>query len=124
MHKIAKGIMISANKCGPQTSIPARRFLAHLKGLPFSYVQQLLSEDGIKHSDGHIRSILFQAKVDSVNLHRGLELPPRVISRHRMMDEVVKLVVDTIYLFDNISRLAWLQKKLLLLSLKQIAIDN
>ena len=46
LHKIAKGIIISANKCGPQTSIPARRFLAHLNGLPFSYVQQLLSEDG------------------------------------------------------------------------------
>ena len=86
-------------------------------------MQQLLSEDRIKHSDGHIRSILFQAKVDSANLHRSLELPPRVISRHRMMDEVVKLVVDTIYLFDNISRLEWLQKKCLLLSLKQTAID-
>ena len=124
LHKIAKGIIISANKYGLQTSIPARCFLVHLNGLPFSYVQQLLSEDETKHSDGHIRSMLFQAKVDSANLHRGLELPPRVISRHRMMDEVVKLVVDTIYLFDNISRLAWLQKKCLLLSLKQTAIDN
>ena len=124
LHKIAKGIIISANKCGPQTSIPARRFLAHLNGLPFSYVQQLLSEDETKHSDGHIRSMLFQAKVDSAYLHRGLELPPRVISRHRMMDEVVKLVVDTIYSYDNISRLAWLPKKRSLLSLKQTAIDN
>ena len=58
-------------------------FLAHLNGPPFSYVQQLLSEDGTKHSDGHIRSMLFQAKADSVYLHRGLELQPRVISRHR-----------------------------------------
>ena len=79
---------------------------------------------GTKHSDGHIRSMLFQAKVDSAYLHRGLELPPRVISRHRMMDEVVKLVVDTIYSYDNISRLAWLPKKCSLLSLKQTAIDN
>lgn len=99
LHKIAKGIIISANTCGPQTSIPARCFLAHLNGLPFSYVQQLLSEDGTKHSSGYIRSLLFQAKVDSAYLHRGLELPPRVISRHRMMYEVVKLVVDTILLF-------------------------
>ena len=39
------------------------------------------------------------------------------------MDEVVKLVVDTIYSYDNISRLAWLPKKRSL-SLKQTAIDN
>ena len=58
-------------------------------------MQQLLSEGGTKHSSGHIRSILFQAKVDSAYLHRGLELPPRVISRRRMMDEVVKLIQST-----------------------------
>jgi hypothetical protein len=124
LHEIAKGIIISANKCGPQTSIPARRFLAHLNGLPFSYVQQLLSEDGSKHSSGRIRSLLFQAKVDSAYLHKGLELPPRVISRHRLREEVVQLVVDTIYSYDNISRLAWLPKKRSLLSLKHTAIDN
>ena len=113
LHEIAKGIIISANKCGPQTSIPARRFLAHLNGLPFSYVQQLLSEDGSKHSSGRIRSLLFQAKVDSAYLHKGLELPLRVISRHRLREEVVQLVVDTIYSYDKRS----------LLSLKHTAID-
>ena len=59
LHNIANGIIISTNKCGPQISIPARRFLARLNGLSFSYVQQLLSEDGINHSDGHIHSMLF-----------------------------------------------------------------
>ena len=98
------------NKCGPQTFIPARCFLAHLNGLPFSYLQQLLSEDGTKHSSGHIHSLLFQANVDSAYLYGGLELPPRVIGRHRLRDEVVKLVVDTIYSYDNILRLTWLPK--------------
>ena len=81
LHKIAKGIIILANKCGPQTSIPAHCFLAHLNGQPISYLQQLLSKDGTKRSSGPIHSLLFQAKVDSAYLHRGIELPPRVISR-------------------------------------------
>ena len=45
--------------------------------------------------------MLFHALVDSADLHRSLELPPRVISRHKMMDKVVKLVVYTIYSYDS-----------------------
>ena len=84
-----------------------------------------MSDDGTTHSDGHLRSLIFQAKVDAAYLHRGLELVPPVITRHKLSSEVVKLAVDTIYSYNNISRLAWLPTKKRSLSLlKKMSIDN
>ena len=84
-----------------------------------------MADDGKTHSDGHLRSLIFQAKVDVANLHRGLELVPTVITQNKLSIEVVKLAVDTIYSHNNISRLAWLpKKKRSLSSLKKMSIDN
>ena len=125
LHAVAESIVLSAKHCAPSTSIAARRLLAHLSTLPFLYMQQLMAEDGKTHSDGHLRSLIFQAKVDAAYLHRGLELVPTVITRHKLSIEVVKLAVDTIYSYNNISRLAWLPKKKRSLSLlKKMSIDN
>ena len=52
-----------------------------------------MSDDGTTHSDGHLRSLIFQAKVDAAYLHRGLELVPPVITRHKLSSEVVELAV-------------------------------
>ena len=124
LHAVANSIVLSAKHCAPSTAVVARRLLAHLSTLPFSYVQQLMSDDGTTHSDGHLRSLIFEAKVDAVYLHRGLELVPPVITRHKLSSEVVKLAVDTIYSY-NVSRLAWLPKKKRSLSLwKKMSIDN
>ena len=97
LYAVANSISLSAKHCAPSTSVAARRLLAHLSTLPFSYVQQLMSDDGTTHSDGHLRSLIFQAKVDAAYLHRGLELVPPVITRHKVSSEVVKRAVDTIY---------------------------
>ena len=82
LHAVAKSIVLSAKHCAPSTSIAARRLLAHLSTLPFLYVQQLMADDGKTRSDGHLRSLIFQAKMDATYLHRGLELVPTVITRH------------------------------------------
>ena len=63
-----------------------------------------MSDDGTTHSDGHLRSLIFQAKVDAAYLHRGLELVPPVITRHKLSSEVVKLAVDTIYSYTTTSQ--------------------
>ena len=60
LHIVAKSIVLSAKHCAPSTSVAARHLLAHLSILPFSYVQQLMSDDGTTHSDGHLRSLIFQ----------------------------------------------------------------
>ena len=104
LHAVANSIILSAKHCAPSTSVAARRLLAHLSTLPFSYVQQLMSDDGTTHSDGHLRSLIFQAKVDAAYLHRGLELVPPVITRHKLSSEVVKLAVDTIYSYTTTSQ--------------------
>ena len=84
-----------------------------------------MSDDGTTHSDGHLRSLIFQAKVDPAYLHCGLELVPPVITCYKLSSEVVKLAVDIIYSYNNISRLAWLpKKKRSLSSLKKRSIDN
>ena len=104
LYAVANSIVLSAKHCTPSTSVAARRLLAHLSTLPFSYVQQLMSDDGTTHSDGHLRSLIFQAKVDAAYLHRGLELVPPVITRHKLSSEVVKLAVDTIYSYTTTSQ--------------------
>ena len=125
LEKLYNSIILPAKHCAPSTSVAARRLLAHLSTLPFLYVQQLMSDDGTTHFDGHLRSLIFQAKVDAAYLHCGLELVPPVITRHKLSSEVVKLAVDTIYSYNNISRLAWLPKKKRSLSLlKNFSIDN
>ena len=63
-----------------------------------------MSDDGTTHSDGHLRSLIFQAKVDAAYLHRGLELVPPVSTRHKLSSEVVKLAVDTIYSYTTTSQ--------------------
>ena len=84
-----------------------------------------MSDDGTTHSDGHLRSLIFEAKVGAAYLHCGLELVPSVITRHKLSSEVMKLAVDTMYSYTNISRLAWLpKKKRFLSSLKKMSIDN
>ena len=58
-----------------------------------------------------MKCIMFQAKVDAEYLHRGLQLVPFFQTHQRMKDEVVKLAVETVYSWNNVSRLAWLVKR-------------
>ena len=80
LHAVAKSIVLSAKHCARSTLVAAHRLLAHLSALPLFYVQQLMSDDGTTHSNGHLRSSIFPAKLDAAYLHCGLELVPPVIT--------------------------------------------
>ena len=71
----------------------------------------MLSDSGRKLSQATLRRAMFQAKVDAEYLHRGLQLPPFLVTHQRIAKEVIQLAVDTVYSSKHVSRLAWLSKK-------------
>ncbi|KAL5488503.1 hypothetical protein EMCRGX_G017444 [Ephydatia muelleri] len=111
LYDVATSIALSVVQCGATTSIDARSLLAQLKDLPLEYVQEILAKVGGKSSKATMKRIMFQAKVDAEYLHRGLQLVPFFQTHQRMKDEVVKLAVETVYSWNNVSRLAWLVKR-------------
>eukprot|EP00731_Ephydatia_muelleri_P004241 Em0002g417a len=111
LYDVATSIALSVVQCGASTSIDARSLLAQLKDLPLEYVQEVLAKVGGKSSKATMKRIMFQAKVDDEYFHRGLQLVPYFQTHQRMKDEVVKLAVETVYSWNNVSRLAWLVKR-------------
>ena len=111
LYDVATSIALSVVQCRATTSIDARSLLAQLKDLPLEYVQEVLAKVGGKSSKAIIKHTMFQAKVDAEYLHRGLQLVPFFQIHQTMKDEVVKLAVETVYSWNNVSRLAWLVKK-------------
>ena len=79
--------------------------------MPLEYVQEVLAKVGGKSSKATMKHIIFQAKVDAEYLNHGVQLTSFFETHQRMKDEVVKLAAESVYSWNNVSRLAWLVKR-------------